>query len=241
MAGAIEEMIDLVWSPGRVKRKHRNRKHPDNFQYYRRWGFTIYRTYYGPDTDKYWNMLLYALEKQISLALGYYENNEDAEDDIDPSDLQRLNRLFCLDVRDNASVLDHLDVQGIKELWQREEPKNEGAMADNLYKFILLADESVLKDIANGEFIVKAIALHWVEGHSGWGWMRIPSGYLLELFQTLMRWEYETYKTLRFSGSEQDLKDHVWPGDMAIQPTGKASEIRPLLKHYSGQSLDYAW
>jgi hypothetical protein len=51
-------MIESLWFlPPGVKTQYKGRKHPGNFQYYRRWGYVIYRTYYGPDSDKYWNML----------------------------------------------------------------------------------------------------------------------------------------------------------------------------------------
>ncbi|KAF4989553.1 hypothetical protein FDECE_14672 [Fusarium decemcellulare] len=227
-------MIGLVWSPPRgLKRQQGGRKHPDNAQYYRQWGFTIYRTYYGLDSDKYWNMLLGALKQQTSLALGFYED----EEDTDPGDVQRLRELFYLDAREDASLLDGLDDKGIRELCQSKEVDLKSAMAENLYDFVLLADKAVLKDIAEGEFIVKTVALNWEEGRLGWGWMRIPTGYLLELWETLMRWRHDTYRTVRFKGPEKDLERYVWPGDLAIEPTGECSEIRPATLHYSGQRL----
>ncbi|KAJ3535965.1 hypothetical protein NM208_g6915 [Fusarium decemcellulare] len=228
------DMIDLVWLPPRgLKRQHRDRKHPDNAQYYRQWGFTIYRTYYGPDSEKHWNMLLGALKQQTRLAFGFYADDEDT----DQGDVQRLKELFHLDAREDVSLLDGLDDKGIREFCQTKEVDRERAMAENLYRFVLLADKAVLKDIAEGEFIVKAVALNWEDGRLGWGWMRIPTGYLLELWQTLMRWEDETYSTLRFKEPEQNLEEYIWPGDLAIEPTGACSEIRPVLAHYSSQRL----
>ncbi|KAF4969336.1 hypothetical protein FSARC_3411 [Fusarium sarcochroum] len=234
MAGTIEEMIDLVWSPPRgVKRQHRDRKHPDNLQYYRQWEFTIYRTYYGPDSDKYWKMLLGALEQQTKLAFGCYQD----EEDTDQGDVQRLKGLFHLDTRENPLLLDGLDVRGIRKFCQSEKFDDKRVIAGHLFHFILLADEAVLKDISEREFIVKAVSLDWFEGHPGWGWMRIPTGYLLELWSLLMRRSYQTEGALCFNGPEQDLKDYVWPGDLALDDTGSCSEVRPFL-HYSGQSPD---
>ncbi|KAM0548843.1 hypothetical protein ACHAPJ_009699 [Fusarium lateritium] len=239
MAEFIEETIELIWSPPRgVKRQHRDRKHPDNFQYYRQWGFTIYRTYYGPDSNRYWNMLLGALKQQTRLALGFYENNKHVKEDIDQSDVQRLKDLFCLNVREDASVLDGVDVQGIREFCQNEESDTDRSMADPLFHFVLLADEMVFKDIIQGEFVVKAVALNWEEGRTGCGWMRIPTGYLLQLWQTLMQLTYDTYKALPFEGPEQDLAAYVWPGELSIMCTGKASEVRPWHAHYSSQYPD---
>ncbi|KAM5351165.1 hypothetical protein ACJ41O_003888 [Fusarium nematophilum] len=231
----VNEMIDSVWSPPRgVKRQYKSRKHPDNFQYYRQWGFTIYRTYYGPQSDKHWNMLLGALKQQTSLAFGYFEDKED----VDQGDVQRLKELFHLDTREDASLLDGLDVGGIRALCKREEFNDKPAMAGKLFSFVLLADESVLRDIETGEFIIKAVSLDWYQGFPGWGWMRIPTGYLLDLWQTLMRRAHHTEGILDFNGPEQDLKDYVWPGDLVLEPTGVCSEVRRLCFHYSGQSPD---
>ncbi|KAH7239991.1 uncharacterized protein BKA55DRAFT_576859 [Fusarium redolens] len=108
-------------------------------------------------------------------------------------------------------------------------------MAGHLYEFVLVADESVLKDIANGESIVKAVSLGWHEGFLGWGWMRIPTSYLLELWLFLSMHVYSTESALRFNGPEQDLDTYLWPGDVSLQGTGRFSEVRPLLFHYRGQ------
>ncbi|RSL94207.1 hypothetical protein CDV31_014409 [Fusarium ambrosium] len=238
-AHPVNKMIDLLWSPPRgVQRQHRSRKHPDNFQYYHQWGFPIYRTYYGPESDKHWNMLLGALKHQTRLAFGFFEDEEDVEEEVDQGDVQRLKELFHLDTREDASLLDGLDVRDIWALCQNEEVDKQRAMADRVFRFVLLADRSVFKDIERGEFIVKAISLDWREGFRGWGWMRIPTGYLLDLWQTLMLSSYHTERVLSFNGPEQDLEGYVWPGELSIEPTGVCSEVRRLCFHYSGQSPD---
>ncbi|KAM0084868.1 hypothetical protein ACKRZS_002889 [Fusarium odoratissimum] len=211
----IEELIDHVWSPPRgVKRQHKSRHHLDNLEYYCQWGYTIYRTYYGPESDSIW-----MLEDQ---------------DDVDQRDVQLLKDLFHLDTREDASLLDGLDVRGVRELFQREGLEGKRAMADRLWNFILVADESVLKDVASGESIVKAVSLGWYEGFSGWGWMRIPTSYLLDLWIFLSR-SGNTKSALGFMGPEKDLDTYVWPGDVSLEATGCFSEVRPLLFHYTGQ------
>jgi hypothetical protein len=43
-------------------------------------------------------------------------------------------------------------------------------MADWVFNYILLADKAVLRDIARGEPIIKAISLEWKDGYdSKWG------------------------------------------------------------------------
>ncbi|KAF4952931.1 hypothetical protein FGADI_6364 [Fusarium gaditjirri] len=231
----IEEMIEHIWSPPRgVQRQHNCRKHPDNLQYYRPWGFTLYRTYYSPESDRHWDMLLNSLNQQTLLAFGYFEGKKD----VDQSDVQLLKNLFHLDAREDASLLNGLDIRGVRELCRDEDLDNERVMAGYLYEFVLVADESVLKDIGNGESIVKAVSLGWSEGFPGWGWMRIPTSYLLELWMLLRLHSFGTESTLRFNGPEKDLDTYVWPGDVSLPGTGRFSEVRPLLFHYTGQRPD---
>ncbi|ENH73460.1 hypothetical protein FOC1_g10008951 [Fusarium oxysporum f. sp. cubense race 1] len=235
MKPLIEELIEHIWSPPRgVKLQHKSRNHPDNLQYYRHWGFTIYRTHYSPETDRHWNMLLNSLKKQTILAFGYFEGKRD----IDESDVQLLKDLFHLEAREDASLLKGLDIRGVRELCRDEDWETERAMAGYLYEFVLVADESVLKDIANGESVVKAVSLSWSEGFSGWGWMRIPTSYLLDLWMLLSRHSFGTESVISFNGPEKDLDTYVWPGDVSLPRTGRFSEVRPLLFHYTGQRPD---
>ncbi|KAG8358544.1 hypothetical protein FVEN_g3756 [Fusarium venenatum] len=221
MSDVINQMIGYVWStPRGTKLGPGARKNPDNRQYYRKWGFTIYRTYYD-------------------------------DEETDQDDRRKLQELFHLDTREDPSVLDGLDVRGLREFCNAEKLKeteviqrgnmkrrmstrpNEGrAMADFLFNFVLLADEAVLKDIERGEFVVKAVSLLW-DNDSGWGWMRIPTGYLLDLWMFLMWHDDRTEYCLRFRGSEEDLENHIWL-DTQVDGTGECSEIRHW-RHYSTQ------
>jgi len=113
------------------------------------------------------------------------------------------------------------------------------ALSDFLFNFVLLADEAVLKDVERGEYVVKAVSLLW-DDDLGWGWMRIPTGYLLELWNFLMWNNDRTEGCLYFDKSEEDLENHIWIGDMAIHRTGKCSEIRRQ-RHYSSQKDCTDW
>lgn len=235
MKPLIQELIEHVWeTPRGTERQHQSRMHPDNPQYYHHWGFTVYRTHYSPDSDTPWNMLLDCLKQQTILAFGYFEGKKD----VDQSNVQLLKSLFHLDARDDQSLLEGLDIKGVRELCREAGLRTEPAMADCLYDFVLVADESVLRDIANGESVVKAMSLSWSEGFSGWGWMRIPTSYLLDLWMLLSRHSFGTESVLRFKGPEKDLDTYVWPGDVSLPGTGRFSEVRPLLSHYTGQRPD---
>lgn len=256
MSDTIEEMIDNVYQyPSGTEVEKGGRKNPNNLHLFRRWGFTIYRTYYG--NDEAWQMLLYSLRHQIKLAFGAYEKGADVEYDVDPDDIQQLKNLFQLDVREDPS-LEGLDVRGLREFCKAEQsreketietphrkllkvtrPRETQGMADWLFEYVLLADEAVLKDVARGEFIVKAVSFKWRDRHfdSTWGWMRIPTGYLLELWHHLMFNDLRTEHALSFDGDEEELEDLIWAGDATSDCTGDYSEIRPWRHHYSNQSL----
>ncbi|KAF5965599.1 hypothetical protein FBULB1_12160 [Fusarium bulbicola] len=205
-------------------------KDPDILQYYQQWGFTIYRAYYGTGSDEACNTLLYALKHQTRLAFGFYDGQEDA----DQRHVDILKNLFYLNARADKS-LDGLDIQGIRKLCQHENTDKDRVISDGAHDYVLLADESVLKEVSEREFVVKAVSLVWRRGHAGWGWIRIPTGYLLDLWQLLMLNWARTEFAIDFIGPEEDLDDYVWPGDLVLNYTGSYSEIRQFGDHYSGQ------
>ncbi|KAF5655127.1 hypothetical protein F25303_809 [Fusarium sp. NRRL 25303] len=175
-----------------------------------------------------------SLKQQTMLACGYFE----VKKDVDQSDVQLLKSLLRLDAREDPSLLEGLDIKGVRELCRGADLGAEPAVAGYLYEFILVADESVLKDMGNGEAVVKAVSLSWSEGRSGWGWMRVPTGYVLDLWMLLSRYSFGTESVLRFNGPEKDLDTYVWPGDVSLPGTGRFSEVRPLLFHYTAQKPD---
>ncbi|KAI8671979.1 hypothetical protein LRP88_03501 [Fusarium phalaenopsidis] len=246
----VSRMIDLVWQPPRkkpgVKRPMLDRRLPENFKHYGNWGFAIYRTYYSPESDKHWDILLDALKRQTYLALGYYEDGNQYRNDVKQrgsrfysgeeeymDDLNRLKELFRLDPREDPLLLDGLDVRRLREVRLEEPPEAEKAMAGVQFGFVLLADEAVLKDIAKDIFVVKAVAYRWEEAYDArWGWTRMPTGYLLELWHSLMLSGDNPYWSLKFKGPEEDLEHYLWDGDSAAEPTATCSDVQPYPYHY---------
>ncbi|KAL2687925.1 hypothetical protein Neosp_005495 [[Neocosmospora] mangrovei] len=173
---------------------------PENFKYYGHWGYTIYRTYYGPESDEHWDTLLDALKRQTSLALAYHEDDEvynsnmrqrrwghcsHKNKDEYMDDLERLKKLFHLDPRENSSLLDGLDVRQLRKVCLDEHTEAEKTMAGRMFHFALVADEAVLKDIARGEFVVKAVAYDWEDKGEYWA-VALPK-YALDSFTTVHR------------------------------------------------------
>jgi hypothetical protein len=263
MAEYIGEMArNCQYCPTRYRGGSKN---PDNVYYPRKWGYTVYRTYYSKESDEAWEMLLYSLEHQTKLALGGFGEEGVDEDDkhVDPDDIQRLKNFLTIEGREDPSQFEGLDAQGVRDFWNAEELKLEQnvvqipgqrrrltsrpdeilAMADWVHRFVLLADEATLKDVANGEFVVKAVSLELPAANSWPGaWMRIPTGYLLDLWFKLCDWSWSTEKALSFRGSEEELHSWIWPGDdNRCADTGEYSEIRGF-PHYNGQTyLEKTW
>ncbi|KAI1014458.1 hypothetical protein LB504_012237, partial [Fusarium proliferatum] len=236
VAKMIEEMVELIskWYPPLPPAMQQiESKDPNVLQYYQQWGFDIYRTYYGPGSDEAWNTFLYALKHQTRLAFGLYDGQEDA----DQRHVDILKDLFYLNARADKSLLEGLDVHGIREFCQNENTDKDRVMSGSTHQYVLLADESVLKDVSEREFVVKAVSQDWKLGHPGWGWMRIPTGYLLDLWQLLMLNSMRTEFAIDFDGPEEDVGYYVWPGDMAVNNTGSYSEIRRFGKHYSESGM----
>ncbi|RKK12151.1 hypothetical protein BFJ66_g15686 [Fusarium oxysporum f. sp. cepae] len=251
------EMINMLWQPpstrqGRIIRKEKlDRTLPENSKYYGHWGYTIYRTHYGPESDKQWDTLLDASKRQTMLAVGYYQDMP-FEDELMhqragflpktwyyesqkeySDDIERIKDLFHLDIREDPS-LDGLGVHEIRELCLRDRPETQEAMAGRRFKFVLLADRAVFKAMERGEFVVKAVSYDWEDGWNNWGWMRIPTGYLLALWHSLVRRDGNYHTVLSFDGPEEDLEEYIWPGAWDTEPTSECSEIRECI-HYTNQ------
>ncbi|KAM6505195.1 hypothetical protein FSOLCH5_015114 [Fusarium solani] len=148
------------------------------------WGFTIYRTYYGPSSDDNWNKLLAATKRHAEEELMTYDDHEAAE---------KLKPLFRLDARSDPSLLSGLDRQALCQIYK--EGKGGKPMPSKSGFVFLLADEDVLNQVGEGTFIVKAvdaeetpreeIPLREGDEPPYWGWMRMETRQLLELWGEL--------------------------------------------------------
>ncbi|KAL9563995.1 hypothetical protein ACKAV7_011855 [Fusarium commune] len=146
---------------------------------------------------------------------------------------------FDLELICNAEKFKETEVieRGNQKLRVSTRPHEGQGMADYVFDFVLLADEAVLKHIERGEYVVKAVSLRWNDD-LGWGWVRIPTGYLLDLWTYLMWNDDRTENCPCFDGSEEDLAHQIWPGDTALHYTGDCSEVRSW-RHYSNQNEMY--
>ncbi|EXM21441.1 hypothetical protein FOTG_10681 [Fusarium oxysporum f. sp. vasinfectum 25433] len=104
-------------------------------------------------------------------------------------------------------------------------------MAGASFCFVLVADKAVLEGIARNDFVVKALGYDW-EGRiedGGWGWVRLQTGRLLELWGALLLsqlMDTSKYYSLSFEGPERDLETYLWIGDMSLPSLGDCSEAQ---------------
>jgi hypothetical protein len=261
MASQLSEMLEHLWQPPRnemgAKIRGLNRSAPENARYYRNRGFMIYRTYYGLDSDKHWNNLLYALKQQMRLALGIYEDKELREADEDwkrgpyknearyMRQLNLFRDLFHLVPREDPFLLDGLDVHAIRNVCREEHSEAEEKIYGPCFSFALVADEAVLKDIARGESVIKAVGYDWdpTRYTSGWGWDRIPTHDLLNFWEMLFNADLESrgkYYWLHFDGPEKDLEKHIWAGDFSLPgPFGDCSRAQTADPETGQFRIDY--
>ncbi|KAI3542565.1 hypothetical protein CSPX01_06770 [Colletotrichum filicis] len=72
----------------------------DVSEFYGSWGFTIYRTAYGPGTDAQWRTLLDKIRAQVVSEIECYL--EAGDEDV----AAQLKSLFVLDARSDAALWD---------------------------------------------------------------------------------------------------------------------------------------
>ncbi|KAL2877922.1 hypothetical protein SGCOL_006872 [Colletotrichum sp. CLE4] len=85
----------------------------DVSEYYRGWGFTIYRTAYGPATDAQWPTLLDKIRVQVVSEIDCYV--EAGEEDL----AAQLKSLFVLDARSDAALLADMTMGEVRKIYKQ--------------------------------------------------------------------------------------------------------------------------
>ncbi|CZS82909.1 unnamed protein product [Fusarium graminearum] len=115
------------------------------------------------------------MTQQTRLALGYHTRDEVREDDkrwgfpphndVDAylDKIEIMKNIFCLFPREDPNLLTGLDIAGIRKfcLEEAEQAQSEKNMVGTCFNFVLVADEAILKDIANNEFVIKVVGYDW--------------------------------------------------------------------------------
>lgn len=179
---------------------------------HRNWGFTIYRTGYGPLSDQQWQRLLQTIQtRAYEGALSATESTEDN------SGFLQLWSLFRLDARSDPALAG-LDMDQLRQLYNSGEGGQPMNADYNLHRIFLFADDEVLSDPTAS--IVKCVDADYraedyiprnkrMGGQRYFGWMRMRAGSVAELWVCLDLFEMSTIAPLTIGGSHLV----VWDGD----------------------------
>ncbi|EUC27057.1 hypothetical protein COCCADRAFT_112694, partial [Bipolaris zeicola 26-R-13] len=108
------------------------------------WGYTIYRTYYGPGSDEQWSKLLENITDGVKKGLF---NIDEAEKD--PEAVTKAQARFRLDTRSAPATLDGRILEDIQQVYLEGsggQPMRGTQFNDWNTAIFLLADSQVLKD-----------------------------------------------------------------------------------------------
>jgi hypothetical protein len=160
------------------------------------WGFTIYRTYYGPGSKERWDELLQKITIDVKLDL---ESQHGAEDVISTA---KALSFFRLDARSDSTILEGLTIEQARQLYVQGTGGQPMNAANEMYRVLLLADEEVLMGSDYDSGLVKAVAAEYDTGASVAlnctygqqhysGWMRMSVQYVFELWLHLEYYFFE--------------------------------------------------
>ncbi|KAI4625859.1 hypothetical protein J4E80_002992 [Alternaria sp. BMP 0032] len=184
----------------------------DDFVCHRNWGFTIYRTGYGPSSDQQWQRLLQKI--QTDARKGALEATGTEEDE---SGFQQVWALFRLDARSDPALAG-LDVDQLRELYNKGEGEQPMNTDYDLHRIFLFADDEALSDPTAS--IIKAVdADYRPEDHVSrnprvgrqryFGWMPMKASSVAELWARLDIWEMSRIAPPTIGGSHLV----VWDGN----------------------------
>lgn len=177
------------------------------------WGFTVYRTYYGPSSDENWDKLLTTAKREAIEEVMKWSDDESGE---------KLKPPFRLDDRSDVSLLSGVDRRGLIQIY------NDGIggspMPTRGPHVFLYADGEVLDQVSQGIFNLKAVGAEEEsredippqEGDEDfgepryWGWMKIETRQILELWGGL-EWSHAEC-VIMWTENQADLEEQVWDG-----------------------------
>ncbi|KAF6822757.1 hypothetical protein CPLU01_11797 [Colletotrichum plurivorum] len=135
----------------------------DVSEHYYSWGFTIYRTAYGPSTDAQWHTLLDKIRAQVASEIECYDAGEEEV-------VAKLKSLFVLDACSDATLLADKTMHELREVHKRRNSSNDDdnnlpLMRDGpTERAFLLADAEVLEGVDRDPYFwVKCVEADFTE------------------------------------------------------------------------------
>src|SRR3569833_196170 len=157
------------------------------------WGYTIYRTAYGPGSDERWQQFLAVLQKKVADEVA---GEGGLAEDVDPNRYcDKLHSMFRLDTKSEAEALNAASMDRVRELF-RGNPDREPLAAKYAKRGVFLyVDDEVFAAIEAKQPWVKAVEADYEpESHRGnwrtsgqryFGWMMVADEGLWRLWDVL--------------------------------------------------------
>jgi len=163
--------------------------------YLQPWGFTIYRTYYGPGANEQWDKLLQNITTGVKHRLKATGGSNE-----DPAMITKAEELFKLDARSDPAVLDGLILEEVRQLYHDGtggQPLNKD---NGPWRVFILVDADVLaspdlgmiKCVAADYDAAAAVPKNTTFGPQRYfGWLTMSSERVLDLWFELEMYFFE--------------------------------------------------
>lgn len=163
----------------------------DHEQFLTKWGFTIYRTYYGPGSDDQWSELLQNIAGSVQEGLSELDDAEE-----EPDAFTKARDQFRLDARSDPATLDGLTLEDVRQLYLEGSGGQPMNTENRPWRLFLLADAQVLQDselgllkVAAADYDpVAAVPRHGRQRY--FGWITMPTSAVLDLYLELEGFQF---------------------------------------------------
>ncbi|KAH6613023.1 hypothetical protein C7974DRAFT_444495 [Boeremia exigua] len=179
MSILVHKMLEKLYEfPDRVLQPDEDRD-----QFLVPWGFTIYRTFYGPGSDDQWSKLLQTITTGTKYRLSIMDGGEDTVVTT------KLLELLHLDARSDPTLLDGLTLEDVRKVYINGTGGQPMNVANDPWRVFFLADAQVLQDPELG--LLKVVAAEY-DPDAGYrhpqkffGWITMPSATVVDLWDEL--------------------------------------------------------
>lgn len=170
----------------------------------RNWGFTVYRTSYGPSTEEQWQHFLQKVQTHA-----YKQTQEVADASENNPDFVQIWSLFQIDARSNPALAG-LGLDELRRLYNSGDggpPVNADLRSHRVF---LVADDAVLSDVET--FTVKCVEADYqandhiprnprLGGQRYFGWMPMRAEDIVGLWKELEIFPFQTIAPQTIGGS----------------------------------------
>lgn len=225
-----------------------------------KWGFTIYRTTYGSESERYWEAIINDLQAQVPTSLSERvqssrNHGEGTRSWVDPgepaTEAQEILSLFRLDPRSDEKRLAGLTMQQTRENFLQETNNTQDLRPMNTFRpkmlgnhLLLLVDDEVISAAASGQgqqLWVKCVDADYKAENAVprnprvrqtyFGWMKMTTRSLVDFREHLETFrEFERIAPPMLTEVGRDAM--VYDGDMFM------SELWPVKYGLGGTSID---